>query len=103
MLCSSTLDAGSVGGLFCRSQRSMDARSYVWPVCDSNTGSSYRSHEIGHRRWSGGSGGGTRPALRTAYSSPPTNPRCGIVIWRVVDGIVRAEPRARRGVATIQR
>ena len=66
VLCSSTLDAGSVGGLFCRSHRSMETRSYVWPVCDSNTGSSYRSHDIGHRRWSGGSGGGARPALRTA-------------------------------------
>ena len=74
---SSTFDDGSVGGVFCRSQRSMASRSYVYPVCVTTTGSRKSSWVIGHRRLSGGSAR-ARPARRTAYRSPVTNPSCGI-------------------------
>jgi hypothetical protein len=65
-----------VGGVFCRSQRSMASRSYVYPVCVTTTGSRKSSWVIGHRRLSGGSAR-ARPARRTAYRSPVTNPRRG--------------------------
>ena len=51
---SSTFDDGSVGGVFCRSQRSMASRSYVYPVCVTTTGSRKSSWVIGASEAVGG-------------------------------------------------